>query len=169
MDNIHCYFIHSYDTGFRVTSKDINDYMLETKEDENRNILDFDAEDIHKLYVDKFMENLKTCLSNKRAKTSSIRSETNKFVSTLEENKDEDIHTKIPCITKMKSILNIEDMDPENDNCYSFGHRFYYWPWFKNNHHTDTRTPGYTLGDWYIAPKYKNLKHEMLKHTGIRI
>eukprot|EP01084_Bolivina_argentea_P173736 300953_1 len=64
------------------------------------------------------------------------------------------------------------------DNEYSYGIRYFYWPWYKDNNHVyddahyqkhkgvwshpPEANPQYRLKDWYIPPKYKCFKEELL-------
>eukprot|EP01084_Bolivina_argentea_P301913 521006_1 len=67
-------------------------------------------------------------------------------------------------------------MTMSNDtSIYSFGFRFYYWSYFKENRSTSDRglgsfgesisaNPGYTLGDLYVDAKFKSIKEEITKN-----
>ena len=49
---------------------------------------------------------------------------------------------------------------------YSFGQRFYYWTYFENNNNEDWESnPGYKYKDWFISPKYSNLKEECFENN----
>ena len=56
------------------------------------------------------------------------------------------------------------------ENSYCFGLKYYYWDWHKNNHEIETSktftgpNTGYTYSYWYIAPKYIDLKDEILNN-----
>ena len=51
---------------------------------------------------------------------------------------------------------------------YSFGSRYYYWKWYKNNIDYDiVYNPGYRYKDWYINKKFDNLKQEILNKLDI--
>eukprot|EP01084_Bolivina_argentea_P105311 188546_1 len=67
-------------------------------------------------------------------------------------------------------------------NAYSFGFRFFYWSYYKNNANTidefwldrwDTNdqvtNKGYSLAHFYVTPKYKDLKDEMTNNPICKI
>eukprot|EP01083_Nonionella_stella_P019283 53597_1 len=76
-----------------------------------------------------------------------------------------------------KFIVNIDEVQ----NKYSYGWRYYYWTYFKNNVMTNDPTKrtawrfaanidpntgnGARLCDWYIEPKFLNLKDELLHNA----
>eukprot|EP01084_Bolivina_argentea_P264956 448999_1 len=79
------------------------------------------------------------------------------------------------------SMININDKfktDIKNTLLYSFGVRFFYWDYYKDNKDVyDIRQNygfddkmrhanegDYTLQDWYFAKKYKSLKEEILQN-----
>eukprot|EP01084_Bolivina_argentea_P269434 457924_1 len=161
LDNIHCYFLHSYDTGFRVNPGLFDDIYNEHSVDEKE--LDIDANDIEQIYVDNTIKKLKDFLSTKKKKITAIRSETNKFVTQMDE------HTETSIKKQFKqNINNVSNNDTDNiDRGYSFGCRFYYWNWFKNNTQFDAQKFGTKLSDWYAYQKYKDFKHEMLSHINV--
>ena len=43
--------------------------------------------------------------------------------------------------------MNEYQDDDDIIGAYSFGIRFYYWPWFKNRPESDGRNPGYKQSD----------------------
>eukprot|EP01084_Bolivina_argentea_P065952 120229_1 len=112
MDTLHCFFMHSFDVGFRIRSKDLID-IDETKQN------DYD------LYTDSQMEKLSKILDRNRKQLQNVRGlqrlSTSKFV------------------TDMKNDDN-DDSKLENDkiemDSYSFGHEYNYWD--KNSKHLIT-------------------------------
>ena len=78
LDNIHCYLIHSYDTGFRV----INNNKKEEQYDDDEG--DIDINNV-KSYYDSEMNDLQSGLHEKRKKLVSVRGDDvtkhSKFVS----------------------------------------------------------------------------------------
>ena len=120
LDNIHCYFLHSYDTGFRI-STDLQKELLQTYDDGKELDLDFNTNDIKEIYVSNTLKKLKDYLSTKKSKMSE-RLRTNKFMT---------IHQQTQ--KKIEQVCENEEQDSEvaAPNAYSFGMRFYYWPWFK--------------------------------------
>eukprot|EP01084_Bolivina_argentea_P062328 113961_1 len=155
IDRIHCYYSHSIDTGYRLSEYDKAN-IISNNNDEVKNNNDG-------LY-DPLLPKISQLLADKKSlleRAGSIprlngNESYNKFVSVVNTNKNENINI---------------------NGSYSFGIRYYYWRYYyKNNAEYDaTRwtygstedepaNNGYTLGDWYIAPKYKNLKDEMLNN-----
>ena len=62
---------------------------------------------------------------------------------------------------KSKSI-----MKPPNGITYSFGHRFYYWQYFKYNEEIEYGpNKGFKKKNWYIPKKYNSIKEEILTNT----
>ena len=46
---------------------------------------------------------------------------------------------------------------------FSFGYRFYYWPYYKDNDEQDVLcSPGYKYSDWFVSYKYNTFKNELL-------
>eukprot|EP01084_Bolivina_argentea_P141304 248324_1 len=97
------------------------------------------------------------------------------------------VHSKF-----VTEIFNKES-EEKNDDCtqdtkmhhYSFGYRFYYHNYYQNNTQRDGAIPGtnggmfdyghsmsnpcYTFGDWYITPKYKSMKIEILNSNSKKL
>ena len=47
-----------------------------------------------------------------------------------------------------------------SDNIYDTSKRFYYWDSYKNDDRSDLRNGG-KFSDWYIHPRWANLKEEI--------
>eukprot|EP01084_Bolivina_argentea_P270153 459309_1 len=56
-----------------------------------------------------------------------------------------------------------------NEFEYSFGHKYYYWPFYKDLNESDPNNVGYKYSDWYINKKYKCLKDEILNELHITL
>eukprot|EP01084_Bolivina_argentea_P134893 237798_1 len=150
LDNIHTYFMHGYDTGFRVH------YDL-LKFDNKSNNDDENDEKAPIIYTDNVMSNLSNQLKIKRdaliKQRGLSRVENNKFVTKVDTDVQK-IDEKIDI--KTEEILDIE---------YSFGTNYYYWKRYKDNQEIDTiGNLGYVYGDWYVKAKYKNIKDETLNN-----
>eukprot|EP01084_Bolivina_argentea_P176338 305172_1 len=157
LDNIHCYFIHSFDTGFRLNA-DMTDQIYNNNDDVKLSPLaelDFDSNDIQRLYVDNVVQKLKTFLLDKQKKITDLRATTNKFVTTINDNETNDQKQN-------------DDIVKEKETQYAFGMRYYYWAWFKNKTGLDWRNKGYKVQDWYIENKYQDFKEEMLNYLPIK-
>eukprot|EP01084_Bolivina_argentea_P000586 1100_1 len=58
---------------------------------------------------------------------------------------------------------NKPDEIASNKKTYSYGVRFYYWPYFRDLDEPDyDHNVGYTFSDWYINNKYTNIKDETI-------
>eukprot|EP01084_Bolivina_argentea_P092396 166237_1 len=67
LDNIHVYFLHSYDTGYRIDMQLLNDDMFHDQWDEhNIGFIDYDLNDIKQIYIDNSFKKLKQLLKSKR-------------------------------------------------------------------------------------------------------
>eukprot|EP01084_Bolivina_argentea_P101485 181942_1 len=146
LDNIHTYFIHGFDTGFRIKSD-----ALKYKIDANNNDIKSDDKEIFQLHIDQQMKTLSNHIQTKReylVKQRGLdRIDNNKFLTNIpQEEKDEQKHD----INDIQQVKEIE---------YSFGQMYYYWNFYKNNKDIDTDgNKGYKYCDWYIKTKYKNMK-----------
>eukprot|EP01084_Bolivina_argentea_P263425 445869_1 len=145
IDKIHCYYIHSFDIGFKISKIDRHAFMkqnIETKSDHDENIPKIVQ--MHQYLKSKLqrIKNIKVLarLSNKHQR----------FILETDKN--------------------------QNHNIYSFGYRFFYWDYYKNNFNTNdeviesgvqhntrsmVKTDDSPLTNWYIEPKYANLKQEL--------
>eukprot|EP01083_Nonionella_stella_P296276 1006550_1 len=152
VDRIHCYYFHSFDTGYRLTDKekkcimdeqDVKQDPNESNDDDKR--YDANASRIHKI------------VKTKRHKNDNISGLT----------KD---------VPYNKFMLDKIDLETKSDD-FSYGYRYFYWPYYKNNpdiyddahqmtkrsgHVRPEANDGYSVGDWFILNKYKNLKAELL-------
>eukprot|EP01083_Nonionella_stella_P064811 169266_1 len=192
LDTIHCYFIHSFDTGYRIDATHHQQMIMDPEQqtsDENSDNLCHDVE----------MKRLKLYLYNKRKSLNEIsglsrRVKHYKFCTpnTSDRRKrdrrgkshDESGCSLLSCadtdsIASLASLASIASTvhsyascrslsesslrsSMNLDNMYSFGHRFYYWPYYKDKDEKDVWNSGYMFCDWYIDPKHSNLKEEIL-------
>eukprot|EP01084_Bolivina_argentea_P001995 3681_1 len=140
LDSIHCYFIHSVDTGYRIINTDKYDTAHENICNEN-------------VAYDKELSQLKAYLHSKRQKLQNIRGlnriQNNKFMTKIldpDENDDE----KKKTVKEADSDSDDEEIDEEHyQTQYSFGQRYEYW--------TETYNEQY-----YMVAKYCSLKTELL-------
>eukprot|EP01084_Bolivina_argentea_P138862 244379_1 len=155
IDQIHCYFLHTFDVGFRLKStKLIN---------ENRNN-DITFSNKYFICVQKHLKNRENVLLN------NSKTRLSKFVTSVKtENKCNDNDAK-----------NDHDENP-SVNAYSFSYRFYYWKCYENCYeivphirHLVAVTKkmdnygydkAYKFSDLYVPPKYKNLMQELLHNN----
>eukprot|EP01084_Bolivina_argentea_P280489 479693_1 len=145
-DSIHCYFIHSFDVGYRISPQDQqlirhNDLNEEQTCDEGSEL---DVTEI---------THLRRFLDDKRQKfNTTIVSQNNKY-------------SKFSA-GEAQYISSDRDLTLQTSNirqtAHNFGNRFYYWPYFKTNDIPDPWNPGYRYSELYIPTKYDNLKDEIL-------
>eukprot|EP01083_Nonionella_stella_P084152 232891_1 len=162
LDTIHCYFVHSYDIGFRLKSD-----QIKTDDTQRNDAKQSDDEDMDEsnLYKDHQMEQFKRILQEKQKHLRSIRGtnrmQHNKFLTKMESDTEP---KPIKSETETKSE---KETERANDTTYSFGHRHYYWDYFKDNDETERSgaNEGYPYKYWYIVKKYSSLKTELLSNT----
>eukprot|EP01084_Bolivina_argentea_P265027 449108_1 len=140
MDTIHCYFLHSYDTGFRIKQK-----KPANNDDSNTN-------DNNNTAVDTEMKYLYKEIQLKRKELQRVRGmeriKHTKFVLDIIGTDDEEDEKK-------ENIGNVIDQD-QDDTQYSFGRKFYYCDKDKNNEKEDKdeingwyhHNRGYKIKDW---------------------
>eukprot|EP01084_Bolivina_argentea_P112610 200831_1 len=130
------------------------------------------------------LHHLKQHLLQKRLKFNKITNkqkndEVNRFVTNMSMTETNDQETDNKDDQETKTYLNLKPN-------YSFGYRFYYHKWYKENaSKKDAALPffkdgpqtffetannanysdlKYTIGDWYIEPKYDNMRQEVLNN-----
>eukprot|EP01084_Bolivina_argentea_P040571 74961_1 len=145
LDKIHCYFSHAFDIGHRITKNErlIIENAINNDEFKENNIIT----------QDEIVMAIGQLSAVKKQTLEILNAENTKF---LTESKDEDM-------------------------TYIFGIRFFYWDFCRDNHeivdpvrfwspHIGTGYPipandGYTLGDLYVAAKFKDLKQELTSNS----
>eukprot|EP01083_Nonionella_stella_P073794 199774_1 len=141
LDKIHCYFMHSYDTGYRLTLTEKHALMNDTKTNE-------DEEDIN--FVNNDLLRLKHILLNGQ------RSKVRDIIS------DRGNRGKMKC----NQILPIENQKAnKNKNgykMYSFGKKFHYG--YKGEN-TDPNAVRETPWPVYLVPTYASLKEELITNN----
>eukprot|EP01083_Nonionella_stella_P218486 783456_1 len=72
-------------------------------------------------------------------------------------------NASIPHRTDKFNQLNNATSLNQGGSIYSTGIKYYYWEWYKHSTINDGDShPGYYFKHWYVAPKYKDLKEELL-------
>ena len=174
LDTIHSYFMHSYDAGFRINIKDLQDrYGIH---DTN-----FVANNEKRLYKDDELLDIQQIINKRRININrnmrrEQRSMNNRFRMqyqnekksmtnniNIKQNNDDEEKTEEHKQAVSGINNSVKAQKQSTNNCYSFGHRFYYWEWYKNRDEEDVEyNIGYSYCEWYIDRKYKNLKEELL-------
>eukprot|EP01084_Bolivina_argentea_P252216 423293_1 len=143
LDNIHTHLVHSFDTGYRIRVD------MDQKSQPNDNTQDTDE-------INSQMTTFKFSIDNKRKQLENIRGKDtiqhNKFITNFENESNSNNDEK---------QINDNKNEIETANNFSFGIKFYYWNWYKNNKDNDPDNRGYKYGDMYIEKKYNNLKEEI--------
>eukprot|EP01084_Bolivina_argentea_P260798 440548_1 len=153
LDNIHVYFLHSYDIGFRVDQNLLSE-CVNAFDDEN-----IDCHDFQQIYVDYTFKKLKEYIKIKRQNIKITEGQrSHKFTTDIEQKEQ---NNDSPDDTLLNSIKN-ESVDEAP--LYSFGNRYHYWDWYMNNNEQDINNPGHKYIDWYISAKYSNFKSELLQY-----
>ena len=99
----------------------------------------------------------------------------------LQDRNQSNILNEVHC--KKRTINSIHSMTSrfisrcnQNAKSYSAGHRYFYWPHYKQNESVERvvmkspdgdikeLNPGYKLSEWYVEPKFANLKEEALQN-----
>eukprot|EP01084_Bolivina_argentea_P174500 302282_1 len=153
IDKIHCYYFHSFDIGYKITEQQRQNMILQANAciDEEKT---YDA--LHDHLV-KIITEQQYFLYK--------RFNNIKELQRLKNNKD------INKPNKLKSI---------KIPSYDFGHRYFYDLKYNNSKSfIDTNAtrrvadirpgatatnPGYSIGDWFVSPKYKDLKEEVTRY-----
>eukprot|EP01084_Bolivina_argentea_P209231 356447_1 len=150
LDKIHCHYFHSFDTGYKLSNIDkirIREMIDDSKENDDKNstIYDKSIQQIYRYITDK-----KLSYQN---------------VSGLDR-----INNNISA--KFCTKLSVEYSIIR----YSFGIRYFYWTYYKNNLEINDAsrymnqakpTPaneGYTVSDFYVEIKFKDLKDELINN-----
>eukprot|EP01084_Bolivina_argentea_P269194 457439_1 len=156
MDTIHMYFVHAFDCGLRTPSAELTEFRIDNNSDEK----------LEKQMENKWVQFVKKKIRSSRKMLNEIVPErllkNNKFytdVSTPETNFDD---------TKMYDEEKLENNESYT-SLYSFGYPFHYDSINKTSQSKHTTTErdffGYQYGDFYVAPKFSNLKDEMLNNS----
>eukprot|EP01083_Nonionella_stella_P252437 869759_1 len=159
IDTIHCHYFHTFDIGYRLRQDKINEIQKKFDSENEQK----DGRDIVVTEMNKYICDLGSNDSDTRRK----------FVTAGQE-EDHDQKTN--------------DVDKgDHSNWYSFGYRFFYWDWYKNNDSAvdpmldkslnsnwsfnavptkpiGNENKGYKLRDWYIHPLFGTLKEELINN-----
>eukprot|EP01084_Bolivina_argentea_P215748 366368_1 len=156
MDKIHCYYFHTFDTGYALTKNEQNKITDEIDNDNKKQEIDDTTckDVIVKRIFKSIMKKKKHCEN----------------ISGLERLKD----------ISSRFVTEIEAKDQDFTEHYSFGFRYFYWDYYKNN--TEEVDPvqlpdigfthsnkGYKVGDFFIHPKFNDLKEELLNNVVLSI
>eukprot|EP01084_Bolivina_argentea_P273454 465808_1 len=150
IDTLHCFFIHSFDSGMRLKAQELNKIM-ETVESKNNDPDDDNIENVTP--HDESMDKLNQTIKQKKEKIKELqpidKTEKNKFFTET---------------TKGDEKLDISA--EKRFSSYSFGHRYYYWDEFKLNEQADYGpNVGFKKKYWYIPKKYDDLREEILNNN----
>eukprot|EP01084_Bolivina_argentea_P050878 93584_1 len=143
-DQLHCYILHSFDSGFKLLSS-------EKQKKNNNNDDEYGDYSWYFCHIRNLTKN-KQKLYKQIIKVDSSLINKNKFVNqgiNPEYIPDEDHETK---------------SNRNNSATYSFSLRFYYWNKYKTDNNIDEYNTGYKYCELYIDNKYTSLKHEVLNN-----
>ena len=97
--------------------------------------------------------------------------------NTMESNNNDDTQSVIS-VQSLASIAStvasytsssLSDNFRPHVNTYSFGNRFYYWPFYDGLNEKDAWNPGYKYSHWFIKARHNNLKEELLHNSIHRV
>eukprot|EP01084_Bolivina_argentea_P020587 38280_1 len=138
-DKIHCYFLHTFDLGYRLTENERKTVEI---------ISDTDSDDDDIL--------LATCIDNELRRRQEIihsKQEQDNNNNNNRNNSDRWILNKNECISRRCfRILNDDPNDFKQEEVYSFGFSFRYGRWNQQN-------------KWFVKPKYENFKCELTNNN----
>ena len=158
LDQIHVYTLHQYDMGLRLTKAEEAE-LESTAENEDENDANcIQSEFNNDVHINRTLQSLPEQIGRIIRKKKEIigrhpRSQTT--VNNMDTN------------NKFMSILSVDDAEANADDAmFSFGVRFFYDDCYKDNECLDVEfnKGSYTYKDWYVAPKYQNLKIELLQN-----
>eukprot|EP01083_Nonionella_stella_P276006 937596_1 len=140
MDSIHCYYFHSFDSGYKLCEKDKNQILaLAMTEDANNTTQIRQRTD----------DPLRRCLDQFVNQRMSLRRNSSKFTSHLKETQmNYNFGLRLFYWDYYKT--QVGTIDPV-------------WMDRTDSHH-DVTNPGYLLQDLYVASKYQNLKQELTQN-----
>eukprot|EP01083_Nonionella_stella_P007022 20318_1 len=142
LDQMHCYFLHSYDVAMALPQKEwtqiqnntLNESKQQTINDTDRNQ---EFERMKQLVIHKKKTLLQTC------EFSSIHygfKHNNKFMT-----------SSISAEVQTANVAHV------------FGYKFFYWEYYQRNDASDLKyNVGHKISDFYIQPKHKDMKSEVL-------
>eukprot|EP01084_Bolivina_argentea_P176336 305168_1 len=156
IDRIHSHYFHAFDTGYKLTIKEktniLNKSIANTETKNNDDTENTYCKDIN-------VSTVSTLLQSKR----------NKYRNMHELDRINAENSKF--------IMQTSKSDPNKPKTYSYGYRYFYWPYYKNNTSIYDNAHLYanmggapeanhssTVGDWYIENKYKSFKNELLNN-----
>eukprot|EP01084_Bolivina_argentea_P236035 397001_1 len=112
LDRIHCYFLHTFDIGYRFTENERQLIISDNGQDDAKD----DSKDEHvDKHVDKYVKKIHNIIHAKKQICQNIE---------LKRLRDEN--------HKYTHIVN-EEMVNETMNQYSYGYRYYYWKFYNGN------------------------------------
>eukprot|EP01084_Bolivina_argentea_P123902 219560_1 len=161
LDKIHDFYIHSFDIGHKIPLKDRN-RLLNMTDISNTDQYD-DCKDDSKIN-DKSLQSIHQYINQKRDSFARIITESKDSVDTSLKQK-EYITNKFSTQIDAGKIIK-----------YSFGFTYFYWSYFKNNDEFNdpmrymnqfsptAANDRYSLGEFYVEPKFKGLKDELINN-----
>ena len=182
LDQTHCYLLHTFDIGFKLTEEEkasIKSTTIQTNTQQELKNNDDDNEDIaddnQTVKVNTSNSNYNEINKILKAKRytyrysidGSHRIEHSKFVTKMVDNKQSENENDKNNDNDKKNDDDEKKLkvnEEENVNLYSFSHRWYYWKKYKNNNRLDFSNPGYKYCMMYVKNKYKNFKDEILNN-----
>eukprot|EP01083_Nonionella_stella_P260606 888355_1 len=150
LDSVHCHWFHTFDIGYKLTKSETQDIMHDDVKRNDSDDICIDR-DLNIQRIHDVVRRKRKCYSDVQG-LERLRSGTNKFMMKTQQNKLDE---------------------------FSYGSRYFYWNHYKNNRkkyddaHNQSNfkwatadppiaNAGYSVGDWYIDKKYRDLKTELI-------
>ena len=157
-DQIHCYFLHSYDIGMKLSDSQLQ--LIQNKMSENRNDDDDDDDDddsdsksAPQTDSDAQFRIMKQELIKKKKKLQ-------KHLTFLQIHYGDNVCNKF--VTTSCGI----DNNNNNNNNHIFGYKYFYWSYYKDNEEQDLKyNVGFKINNFYIEPRYKDIKTEIIHNN----
>eukprot|EP01084_Bolivina_argentea_P287005 492432_1 len=152
LDKIHCYYLHSFDIAYKLSTTDKMEIRntIDQKQNETK-----ETDVTNDIVRDTLVLNIGNKVAEKKQKYRDIK-------ELQQLNNDS---------SKFCTILN-----DESELMYSYGIRFFYWKWYKDNiesfdpvqfneSHEFEANEGCMLGEFYVETKFKDLKEELTNNA----
>eukprot|EP01084_Bolivina_argentea_P206379 352382_1 len=163
LDNIHTFFVHGYDIGFRIHYTEQRSAFNSLFREKQADLMKIRGQ--NRMIHNKFYTEISSDTSSLSEQVESKSDHDKTFPSQVQN--DNSFNGE-----EMKYQQQLDEDIGNNENeiqigQYSFGQRLYYWNYFKNKNEKDPFNPGYTYKDWYITKKYAKFKEEILNKIDV--
>eukprot|EP01083_Nonionella_stella_P120714 361993_1 len=161
INQIHCYFLHSFDIGYRFNEKElktINQYSGQDEPKSEDNIHDDDETDDGSIFVNSSIDERLSIINKMMHKKHQYiirKKKMNRSHGHQHHGHAQDQTVFANLQRNYRKYVSIMDHD--------INKRFLYWDYYKTNMNVDALNGGF-MRDWYVKDKYGNLKQELLQN-----